>query len=50
VASGACIHSDIVLVETRFWQRWAGMPLNERQVKSLNRLLDGFEGEITSST
>jgi Fic family protein len=25
------------------------MPLNERQAKLLNRLLDGFEGKLTSS-
>jgi Fic family protein len=40
---------DAVLVKARLWQRWAGMPLNERQVKMLNRLLDGFDGKLTSS-
>jgi Fic family protein len=40
---------DAVLVKAHFWQRWATMPLNERQVKLLNRLLDGFEGKLTSS-
>ena len=40
---------DAVLVKARFWQRWAGTPLNERQVNLLNRLLDGFEGKLTSS-
>ena len=40
---------DAVLLKARFWQRWAGMPLNERQVKLLNRLLGGFEGKLTSS-
>jgi Fic family protein len=40
---------DAVWVKARFWQRWAGTPLNERQVKMLNRLLDGFEGKLTSS-
>ncbi len=43
---------DAVLVKTRFWQRWAApgsAPLNERQVKLINRLLDGFEGKLTSS-
>lgn len=40
---------DAVLVKARFWQRWAGKPLNERQVKLLNRLLDGFDGKLTSS-
>jgi Fic family protein len=38
-----------VLVKARFWQRRAGTPMNERQVKLLNRLLDGFEGKLTSS-
>lgn len=40
---------DTVLAKTRFWQRWATTPLNERQVKLINRLLDGFEGKLTSS-
>lgn len=40
---------DTVLVKTRFWQRWATTPLNERQVKLLNRLLDGFDGKLNSS-
>jgi len=42
---------DAVLAKTRFWQRLAAstaMPLNERQVKLINRLLDGFEGKLTS--
>ena len=40
---------DTVLAKTRLWQRWATTPLNERQVKLINRLLDGFEGKLTSS-
>jgi Fic family protein len=40
---------DTVLTKARFWQYWATTPLNERQVKLLNRLLDGFEGKLTSS-
>ena len=40
---------DAVLVKSRFWQRMAGTPLNERQSKLLNRLLDGFDGKLTSS-
>ncbi len=40
---------DAVLAKARFWQRFAGMPVNERQVKLLNRLLDGFEGKLTTS-
>jgi Fic family protein len=43
---------DTVLARTRLWQRWTApgsAPLNERQVKLLHRLLDGFEGKLTSS-
>ena len=43
---------DAVLVKTRFWQRWAApgsAGMNERQVKLVNRLLEGFEGKLTSS-
>jgi Fic family protein len=40
---------DAVLVKTRFWQRWAGGTLNERQMKVLNRVLDGLEGRLTTS-
>lgn len=51
--ASAQITLDAVLVKARFWQRWAligqGRPLNERQVKLLNRLLDGFDGKLTSS-
>jgi Fic family protein len=39
---------DAVLAKARFWQRWAEIPLNGRQVKMLNRLLDGFEGRLSS--
>lgn len=39
---------DTVLIKARFWQRWAGVPLNARQTKLLNRLLDGFDGKLTS--
>jgi Fic family protein len=43
---------DTVLARTRLWQRWtapSSVPLNERQIKLLHRLLDGFEGKLTSS-
>jgi len=39
---------DGVLAKSRFWQRWATAALNERQVKLVTRLLDGFEGKFTS--
>lgn len=38
-----------VLRKARFWEAMAGQALNERQRKVLNRLLDGFEGKLTSS-
>lgn len=38
-----------VLMKARFWQRWAATPLNARQAKVLNRMLEGFEGKLTSS-
>ena len=40
---------DAVLQKARFWQRFAGDTLNARQIKVLNRLLDGFEGKLTTS-
>lgn len=38
-----------VLTKARFWERFATTALNERQIKVLNRLLDGFEGKMTTS-
>jgi Fic family protein len=38
-----------VVAKGQFWERTAGLALNERQIKVLNRLLDGFEGKMTSS-
>ncbi|MFV1981343.1 MAG: Fic family protein [Rhodothermia bacterium] len=38
-----------VMIKARFWERFAKEPLNDRQIKVLNRLLDGFEGKLTSS-
>ncbi len=40
---------DAVLTKAHFWRRFASTPMNERQVKLLNRLLDGFDGKLTSS-
>lgn len=40
---------DAVLSKARMWQHWAELPLNARQVKLLNKLLDGFDGKLTSS-
>jgi Fic family protein len=38
-----------VLNKTRFWDRFAGMEFNPRQRRMINRLLNGFEGKLTSS-
>ena len=38
-----------VLGKARFRERAAGLSLNERQRLVLNRLLDGFEGKLTTS-
>lgn len=38
-----------VLAKNSFWEKHAGESFNDRQRKVLNRLLDGFEGKLTSS-
>ena len=38
-----------VLRKARFWEVHAGESFNDRQRKVINRLLDGFEGKLTSS-
>jgi Fic family protein len=38
-----------VLAKARFWESIADVPLNDRQRLVVNRLLDGFEGKLTSS-
>ena len=49
-AIGSARHTlAAVLAKASFWEAHASALLNERQVKILNRLLDGFEGKLTSS-
>jgi len=38
-----------VLAKARFWESIAAIPINDRQRPVLNRLLDGFDGKLTSS-
>jgi Fic family protein len=54
----SCLHRAIegsqetlssVLKKARFWEHFAQQSLNERQVNVLNRLLDNFEGKLTTS-
>lgn len=37
-----------VLAKAAFWRRWGQSAFNGRQVKVLNRVLDGFEGQLTT--
>jgi Fic family protein len=47
--AGAQITLGAVLDKARFWEAIAGLAVNERQRQVLNRLLDGFEGKLTTS-
>ena len=38
-----------VISKANFWQKHGGQALNQRQIKILNKLIDGFEGKLTSS-
>ncbi|MBI5274609.1 MAG: Fic family protein [Chlamydiales bacterium] len=38
-----------VLYKSQFWESLTEVSLNERQRKIINRMLDGFEGKLTSS-
>jgi Fic family protein len=46
---GAAMTLARVTAKAAFWERHAGDPLTDRQIRVLNRLLDGFEGRLTSS-
>ncbi|MDR0781943.1 MAG: Fic family protein [Pseudomonadales bacterium] len=54
----ACLDSAIanadamlsrIIHKARFWEAMANQPLNERQRKVINKMLDGLEGTLTSS-
>jgi Fic family protein len=38
-----------VIAKARFWEKLRDVPLNERQRLVISRLLDGFEGHLTTS-
>ena len=40
---------DEALQKTRFWERYARESLSERQIKVLTRVMDNFEGKLTST-
>lgn len=46
---GAQTIQQAVLRKARFWESVKTVSINERQSKVLNKLLDGFEGRLTSS-
>ncbi len=46
---GAQIMLRSILAKARFWESAAAIELNPRQRMVLNRLLDGFEGKLTTS-
>jgi len=46
---GAQTTLGTVLAKARFWERIADFPINERQRVVLNRLLNGFEGKLTTT-
>lgn len=37
-----------VMFKANFWNHWSGVSMNERQVNILNKLMDGFEGNLTN--
>ena len=41
--------TEIVVQKARFWDIHRSTPVNERQKKVLNMMLDGFEGKLNSS-
>ena len=47
--AGAEATIDQVVAKSRFWDRAANLEINERQRLMLNKLLDGFEGKLTTA-
>ena len=41
-------HLSSTLAKTRFWDSIHQLAFNERQIKIINRILDGFEGKLTA--
>jgi Fic family protein len=46
---GARVTLNAVLHKARFWDRIKNLQLNDRQRAVVNRMLDGFEGKLTTS-
>ena len=49
----ALINTDetlaVVLTKASFWEHYTAIPFNDRQRIMLNKMLDGFEGKLTST-
>ncbi|MFI3296159.1 MAG: Fic family protein [bacterium] len=40
---------ESILAKAKFWEEHRDISFNERQIKIINRLFDGFDGKLTSS-
>ena len=47
--SGTELTLSAVLSKAQFWEKCAGKPISDRQKLMLNKLLDGFDGKLTST-
>ena len=45
---GAELQLKSTVLKANFWAHWSSVSMNERQINMLNRLLDGFEGNLTN--
>lgn len=41
--------TENVIKKTHFWNRFRNVPFNDRQLKMINKLWDGFEGNLTNA-
>jgi Fic family protein len=46
---GAQVALSGVIAKARYWESLRDVPLNERQRLVINRMLEGFEGKLTTS-
>lgn len=47
--SEALSSTETTISKTQFWQRFRNIPMNERQVRMINMVWDGFEGKLTNA-
>jgi Fic family protein len=46
---GAQTALSAVIIKSRYWEKLRDVPLNDRQRLVINRMLEGFEGKLTTS-